>query len=113
MFQPAISVIAQDDFNRALSTVNNETPLKHLPKVVLKTFLTKDSFYRPTHSEFINSYTDLNGKIVRVYALDFSKTILVLSETSQGEYQHSLYTTTDREGFYLNEVFELMSILGY
>jgi len=113
MFQPAITVIASDDFKRAISTVENRTTLKQLPNVDLITFVTKDSFYRPYDSEFINSYTDLNGNNVKVYALDFSKTILVMSSTSQGEFQHSLYTTTDNSGFYLNEVFELMSILGY
>jgi len=113
MFQPAITVIASHEFTGAIALVENNTTLKQLPNVVLKEFVTQDSFYRPNDSEFINSYTDLNGKSVKVYALDFSKTILVLSQNAKGEFCHSLYTTTDQEGFYLNEVFELISILGY
>lgn len=113
MFQSATTVIASLDFKRAVGTVEKTTTLDKLPKVVLKEFVTKDGFYRPNDSEFINSYTDTNGRSVSVYALDFSKTIMVLSFTPLGEFQHSLYTTVDDDGFYLNEVFELMSILGY
>lgn len=113
MFQLATTVIASQDFKRAIGSIEKTTTLKELPKVALKEFVTKDCFYRPNDSEFINSYIDINGKTVTIYALDFSKTIMVLSFTPQGEFQHSLYTTVDDDGFYLNEVFELISILGY
>lgn len=115
MFQQAIQTLASNDFKKVINVaheVNNETVLKQLPNVTLKTFLTKDSFYRPHDSEFINSFVDTFGRTHRIYALDFSKTILVLSQPTLGEFQHTLCMTTNDKGFYLDEVLELTSVLG-
>lgn len=115
MFQQAIQTLGSNDFKKVINVahdVENETILKQLNNVTLKTFLTKDSFYRPNDSEFVNSFVDTFGRTHKTYALDFSKTILVLSQPTPDVYQHTLCTTKNDNGFYLDELIELMSAFG-
>lgn len=106
-----MQLIATSDFINAASSKGSQA-FQHLPNVELTRFKTKDDFYRPSNSEFINSFTDLNGKKVRFYTFNLSKSILVLSD-EPGSFGHSIYTTTRKDGFFLSEVFDLMAIYGF
>lgn len=113
MYQSAIQVLASDDFKKVTKVaphIDNDSLLEKFPNVVFKTFLTKDSFYRPNDSEFLQSFVDTNGRTHELYALNFSQTILVLSQPKLGDYQHTLCTTKNEKGFYLDEVLELTGV---
>lgn len=100
-------MIEMDSVTFADTIGNLESSTLLYSDITVKTFQTQGNSFAPSNRYALESFT-LNGNKVDVFVIFHNRAILFI-EKSKKFYKHTVYTTTKKEGLYLDEALKLVA----
>lgn len=106
----AIKQMAAWDYNALIESLGLQDYEALPANVQYRHFATNDHFWRPSNSEEIAGFQTTDGTKVLAFSVDHGRALLVMSygKDAKGVYSHTHYQTSDEQGFYLEEFFDIL-----
>jgi len=100
-------MIQRDSVSFAEIISNTDASILLYSDITVNVFHTKDNYFVPSNRYALESITH-NGNKVDVFVIFHNRALLFI-EHGKKTYKHTVYTTSKKEGLYLDETLKIVS----